>query len=333
MSAELERRYRGSLDWYPSVWREANAEAMLGTLLDEAEASGREKPSVAQTLNLLVFGLRERARTALPASVRDRASALAWGLGAAIAGVMFVATEWAPWAGGKASVLPWTAGGPFGAPLEASFGPFTSAGSIVLGLWVAAFLVAVAGAGTVARWMLAATIPASVALVAFDSQTWAMLRPTSTGLLLLGLLALYAMQGAPTVSRRGRVWLVIAAIGATAVVLPIVFRVTEWNVRYDWWIPRMVWGDVVRPLPYLGVLAGVVLIAVVARRYAWAGAALLLCVPPLLCIAAIVVAYGEALPVLIGVGVVVMLAILVRQSGYRLVLQRRDGARPTPPAA
>ena len=281
---------------------------------------------MAQTLNLLVFGLRERARTALPASVRDRASALAWGLGAALSAAMFVTTEWAPWATGDQYGLPWKTGGQYGLPLDAAFGPFTSAGAVVLGLWMAAFVVAVAGAGTVARWMLAATFPASVALVAFDSQSWAVLRPTSTGLLLLGLLALYAMQGSPTSTRRGRAWMVVAAIGATGFVLPLVFRVSSWNVLYDWWIPRMIWGEVVRPLPYLGVLAGVVLIAVIARRYTWAGAALLLCVPPLLCIAAMVVAYGEAMPILIGVVVVVLLGVLVRSSGYRLVLQRRDGS-------
>ena len=329
MSAELERRYRGTLDWYPSVWREANADAVLGTLLDEAEATGRDRPSVAQTLNLLVFGLRERARTALPASVRDRASALAWGLGAAISAVMFVATEWAPWSGGNPSVLPWKSGD-MGLPLEASFGPFTSAGAVVLGLWIAAFVVAVAGAGSIARWILAATIPASVALVAFDSQSWAMLRPTSTGLVLLGAFALIAMQGSPTTSRRGRVWLLVSAIGAIGFVLPLAFRVTEWNVLYDWWIPRMIWGDVVRPLPYLAVLAGVVLIAAVARRYAWAGAALLLCVPPVLYIVAILLAYGDVVPILVGLAVgavvIMVLVLLVRHSGYRLVLQRRDGA-------
>ena len=333
MSAELERRYRGALDWYPSVWREANAEAVLGTLLDEAEATGRATPSRAQTLNLLVFGLRERARTTLPASVRDRASALAWGLGAGISAVMFVATEWVPWVGGNRSVLPWTSGGPFGAPLEASFGPFTSAGAVVLGLWVAAFVVAVAGAGPVARWMLAATIPASVALVAFDSQGWAVLRPTSTGLVLMGAFALIALQGSPTASRRGRLWLLISAIGGTGFVLPLAFRMASWDVLYDWWMPRMIWDEVVRPIPYLAVLAGVVLVAAVARRYAWAGAALVLCVPPVLYIAAILVASGGVLPFVVGFVVVVLLTILVRQSGYRLVLQRRDGARPTPPAA
>lgn len=329
MSGELERRYRGTLDWYPSVWRAANADAMLGTLLDEAEASGRERPALAQTLNLLVFGLRERARTALPASVRDRASALAWGLGAGIAGVMFVATEWAPWGGGEPSVLPWKSG-ENGLPLEASFGPFTSAGAVVLGLWVAAFIVAVAGAGTVARWMLAATIPASVAVVAFDTQTWAMLRPTSSGLVLLGALALIAMQGSPTTSRRGRLWLLVSAIGATGFVLPLAFRLTEWNVLYDWWIPRMIWGDVVRPLPYLAVLAGVALIAAVARRYAWAGAALLLCVPPVLYIVAVLLAYGDVTSLFVGLAagavVIMLLVLLVRHSGYRLVLQRRDGS-------
>jgi hypothetical protein len=321
VTASLERRYRGALDWYPSVWREANGEAMLGTLLDEAEATGREKPALGQTLNLFAFGLRERARTALPASVRDRASALAWGLGAAISTVMFIGTEWTPWSSSAVDSVPW----------HGSFGPFVSAGAVVLGLWMLAFVAAVAGAGAVGRWMLALTIPASVALVAFDSQPWAVLRPTSTGLLVLAVLTLLVLQGSPTASRRGRVWLLVCAVGSAGLVVPLIFS-APWITQLDWWIPRLVWGEVVRPLPYLAVLGGVVLVAAVARRYAWAGAALLLCVPLALYVAALVVVSGGAVPLVIGVAVAVLLAILVRRSGYSLVLRHRDEAA-TPPAA
>jgi len=314
MSAELERRYRAALDWYPKVWRDQNGEAMLGTLLDEADSTGRDKPALGQTVNLVFFALRERANAALPAAVRNRAAALAWGLGATLSALTFVGSEWAPWSTGEESGLLW--GG--------EFGPFASAAVVLYALWIVGFVVAIAGAGGVARWILAATIPTSVALVVFDSQPWAALRPSMSALVLLATLALISIQGSPPRSARARLWAVISAIGASGFVLPIVFGARRFYAATEGWLPRDIWTELTRPLPYLAVLGAVALVAVVARRFAWAGAALLLSAPFAVFALAILTASGGAIMLLVcGVAIVVVVA-LAHRSGYRVVLQRRE---------
>lgn len=40
----LEIRYRQALRWYPRSWRAANADAVVGVLLDVADAEGRAAP-------------------------------------------------------------------------------------------------------------------------------------------------------------------------------------------------------------------------------------------------------------------------------------------------
>jgi len=314
MSASLERRYRAALDWYPAEWRHANADAMLDTLLDEAEATGRVKPAPAQTLNLLAFAARERIRTAMPVAVRDRSSALAWGVGAAISVVMFVCIEWAPWPTADPRVLPPGVG----------LGPFMSATTVVLGLWAASFLAALVGAGTIARWILAATLPASLALVLFDTQPWAALRAPSSSLLFLALMALIALQGSPAATARGRAWLAVCAIGATGFVLPGVVHAAATRVSDDSWISRIAWADVTRPLYWGAALLGVALVAAIARRLTWSAAALVAVVPSLLFFAALLVASGGAVILAVAIGVATAAVVLVRRSGYRVVVQRRE---------
>lgn len=318
MSASLERRYRETLDWYPASWRDANAEAMLGTLLDEAEATGRTTPSTGQTLNLLAFALLERTRSALPGAVRDRVSALAWGLGASISVVMFVAVEWAPWHSVARLPVPW----------HDSFGPFVSASVVLVGLWVLAFALAVAGAGTVARWLLAATIPTSVALVAFDSQLWAAQRPPATALVLLAVLALLTLQGSPAATGRGRAWILVCAVAAAAVVVPAVFDAPRMSGGRSWWFPRETWTEATRPLPFVAILIVVALVALIARRRVWAAAIAIFAVPFVLNVAAIIAASGGAVYLAGSIVALAILAIAVRLSGYGIVVTRRD--RPTP---
>ena len=314
MSAALERRYRAALDWYPSSWRAENGEAMLGTLLDEAEATGREKPALGQTVNLLVFALRERATAALPTAVRDRAAALAWGLGAALSGLIFIGSEWAPWSTDDEPAALWGAG----------FGPFVSATVVLYALWVVGFVVAIAGAGRVARWMLAATLPTSVALVAFDSQPWAVLRPSSTAVVLLASLALIAIQGSPASGWRARLWMPISAIGAVGFVLPVLFDAQRFSAATSGWVPRDSWAQATRPLPYLAVLGVVVIVAVLARRYAWAAAALVVSVPFVLLALVTLSASGGGVTLLVGAAALVVVVVLARRTGYRIVLQRRE---------
>lgn len=57
----LERRYRRLLAWYPAGYRSTYGDEMLGVLMAAARA-GRERPGMAETLNLVGSGLRARLR-------------------------------------------------------------------------------------------------------------------------------------------------------------------------------------------------------------------------------------------------------------------------------
>jgi hypothetical protein len=70
MSATLERRYRRLLGAYPASWRAANGEALLGTVLDTAQA-GQRWPSPREAAALLLDGARTRARLAAAAGTRS----------------------------------------------------------------------------------------------------------------------------------------------------------------------------------------------------------------------------------------------------------------------
>lgn len=59
MSNQLERTYRRSLARFPKAWREQHAEVVLGMLLDDAEANGRESVPAAQRVSLGVQALAE----------------------------------------------------------------------------------------------------------------------------------------------------------------------------------------------------------------------------------------------------------------------------------
>lgn len=60
MSKELEQKFRRLLHAYPKQWREQHGEAFLGTLLDEAEAEGRTRPTMSMRLSLFTHGFAER---------------------------------------------------------------------------------------------------------------------------------------------------------------------------------------------------------------------------------------------------------------------------------
>lgn len=60
MTSALEARYRRLLRSYPSRWRAANGEVVLGTLLDVADAEGRDRPTAAERRTLVVDGLAHR---------------------------------------------------------------------------------------------------------------------------------------------------------------------------------------------------------------------------------------------------------------------------------
>lgn len=80
--AELERRYRGLLRWYPWSHRRVYEEEMIGVLVADARP-GQRRPTPGESVNLVVSGLRARAR----ASVTGLASP-AWVDAAAVFGLL-----------------------------------------------------------------------------------------------------------------------------------------------------------------------------------------------------------------------------------------------------
>jgi hypothetical protein len=57
--AALERGYRRLLAWYPRAFRRERADEMLAVLMAGAP-DGRRRPGAAETLNLVLNGLRLR---------------------------------------------------------------------------------------------------------------------------------------------------------------------------------------------------------------------------------------------------------------------------------
>ncbi|MFF1876307.1 hypothetical protein [Leifsonia sp. NPDC058230] len=59
-TSDLSRAYVGLLAWYSPEWRAEHGDAMLGTLLDRADAESRTHVSLAERAELITGGLRER---------------------------------------------------------------------------------------------------------------------------------------------------------------------------------------------------------------------------------------------------------------------------------
>lgn len=314
----LEQRYRRALRWYPEAWRDANADAIVGTLLDGAE--DREKPRAGEVANLAFNGLLARfgwVERVLPSSVRDRASGVALGFGFGLAVVILVVQEWAPWAS------PWD-----DYPEPTMFGPFAGLGGVLYSVWVLAFLAAVSGFTRTARWMLAATIPFSaVLMLIWTNDPW--LRPSSLGMSILGGLAIIAALGRPVTSR----WSYLPLFGATAYgiwwVLWGFARNVEWTTRLD---PRSIWSATVYGSGNGGtvifVIGALAVLAIIAHRWSWLGAVALLSVPWwILTFLTLAGSQPEFLlvsgpPILAVVAVIGLIAFRLR--GYRVRIVRRE---------
>ena len=345
MSAALERRYRAALDWYPSSWRAKNGEAMLGTLLDEAEATGRDKPRLGDLANLAMHGLRAqlvRLSLVVPARVRDRVSAITLATGFAFALVMFVAAEWAPWAARgpwNGWIADWR---PMGGEVP-GFGPFASAAAGLYLLWIVAFVLAIVGLPRVASVTLILTLPTSAVIIDLGTRVETMryvrLAPDGSVLLLLGTLAVIASLGLATrrgQRGRGAVWLLVSAFGAlgalAAMELPnlgVSLSINDGWAFEDRLHPHWEWNSLINPAYFLTILV-IVAVAFIARgRYEWAIAVGLAAVPWAFAFVFIALNGGGSLSGAVYGLLATMAAAaiaygLVRKRGYRIVLQRRE---------
>ena len=66
--SDLEGEYRKALSRYPRAWRRRHEDALIGVLLDNAEAEGRRYMSKTDRQDLALNGRRLRVAHALPAT-------------------------------------------------------------------------------------------------------------------------------------------------------------------------------------------------------------------------------------------------------------------------
>ncbi|TFD64598.1 hypothetical protein [Cryobacterium sp. Hb1] len=187
-SAGLEAAYRATLRWYPRGWRVDNEDAVVGTLLDVADAEQRTRPQTAELLNLAVCGLLRRIDPVLPAQAREVASAVAFACGAALSLTILLVSYLGPLA--RQIVPPWWVG------------PSDPAGALPYALWLIACVFAMAGHRRTARWSMVAVLASVAALAVLRSTTQVTYSlPSWIALAFMLSLAVMALIASPLVWR------------------------------------------------------------------------------------------------------------------------------------
>lgn len=208
MSTELERRYRRALGWYPRGWREKNADVVVGTLLDVADAEHRIRPRRGELAGLAASGISTRLGVLLEPRARDAISTIALATGAAYPLAYFAFQLWSPLS---------TAHAPDA--LARGFNPLVNPSLLVAALWLIALVLALVAAPRrqVLLPAVALAILASVSLMVVYripgvGNEWYGL--TTTTMLFLALLGGLALIGTPA---RGVRLLVPAAMVFVAI--------------------------------------------------------------------------------------------------------------------
>lgn len=197
----LEQDYRRQLRWYPKPWRTAHGDALIGTLMDEADDTDRFTIQPGEWRTFAAAGLTARLDRIVLRRVRDATATVLLAAGAGISLVAFVVVSWTPWGTGIAD-------------RPAAFGPFHDAGPVLAGLWAGALLAALAGRWWIGR--IALLVSVLVAVLMRPVETW--LAPSAFfsldpgTLTLSALAALLAVMGTP----RARLPLIGAAAGWAA---------------------------------------------------------------------------------------------------------------------
>jgi hypothetical protein len=191
-----ERRYRRLLRWYPEDWRHEHGEVVLGMLLDDADAEGRDGPDAGERLRLVIGGIAQHTWRRVD---RRRTTAAALVLAAVLA-LLYVVTG--TWSTGTASV--------------GFLGPFSNPTILIaVALAVAAGLALLGRTGS-ARLLAVASVAALVVLVVVAERSGWM----GPGALVLALLAPPALSGAlPPRGALGAARDAAAAIGLVTLVV------------------------------------------------------------------------------------------------------------------
>jgi len=206
----IERAYRRVLAWFPRRWRDENGEALVATALDAAEAEGRTTPSFGELASFVALAARLRVSAMtfeVPTTVRDRASSISVGTGLTLvlASVAFGGLH-----------LPTAVAANAASATSPTFGPFSSPAVLLYGVWALAFATTIAGLPRFSRSLLLITIPVSGAVTVWSNAAGFASSPSSTLLLLLGMLAAVGATGNPVRGRWARTWLLTAVVATAA---------------------------------------------------------------------------------------------------------------------
>jgi hypothetical protein len=252
-----DRYFRLLLVSYPRRWRRARrTEEMLGVMLDAAEAEGRTRPTVMESLNVLGHGLRARALSAIDGlgePLRARVAQFALISGATISLIMLMFGE-IGWPGGVRA-LPvfdrsWRSSYFVGETLPAQWtgrlGPFASLGVVVYAGWVAMVLAAGLGKTAALRAVAMATLAVTLVAPQLREITGAAMPPQSVLLglaMLAGLVLLAPTRPSSAAQRIGSLLAIVVGSSAYSVYyVSVVTRGPHADIAQSrscfYWCPR-----------------------------------------------------------------------------------------------
>lgn len=199
----LDSRYRMLMKMYPALWRTRNEDAVVGTLLDAAEAESRTRPSRGEIVDLAVHAAAAHVDRVLPAGARDAVASVSLGAGIAYVLVYVFMHTWAPLARHTSDVA---AAHPHLLGLNT--------GAVLLVVWLGLVASTAAGARRTRAVCLvtALVVPSALSLVGMLEPV--LRAPSTTHLVLVTLLAVSASLGAP----RRRVAVIAACVALAALV-------------------------------------------------------------------------------------------------------------------
>ncbi|HEY0249796.1 MAG TPA: hypothetical protein VGC45_16210 [Gryllotalpicola sp.] len=221
-ASELERRFRRALRWYPRDWRERHGEAMLGVLLDAAEAEGMPRPSLGQRIDLARHGLAQHLLGGIPPILRDRAAASALLGATAFALFHFVFFEWEPWTSAND-------------PYFRHVAPFSTWSAYLDLAWLLAALLYFCGWRRGGATAIAVTALGAAGLFAFHYQLPG-LWPFATTMAVTLVAAPFVLAGAPQPAARPG--LAVLATAGTAAAMALAFRLFAFDYRLFTWFRR-----------------------------------------------------------------------------------------------
>jgi hypothetical protein len=323
----LEQAYRSALGWYPKKWRSRNGAAVLGTLLDQAEAEQRTAPARGELSNLRHSAILARFAfpgRMIPAAVRRRAGVATLGLGFAIStvGLLYGGFTWAQAIVDGSYQRVW---------LISALGQVLIAGQGVYLLWFAAGIAAMIGLRRVAIALLAAFLPASIVWPTIAWHLGLLGHPGAVTLGFLDLLAIITIAGLAVRPPRLRSGATVTSVAAIAIIVGTNWLQTAshgyWgnganNVDF-FWAPLAIW------LVFLGIPLALLLTVVFSRlgNRALAGS-VVLAAAPIVPLGLLAFTWRDDVPALASILAVAIVgaALLVgflRLLGLRVTITRR----------